>query len=372
MIRILHSVSNMDRAGIETMLMNYYRNIDRTKIQFDFLANKPKIGDYEEEIKALGGHIYRSPGFMPQNIGKYMDYMRRILSEDRDIRILHVHNESFGAFALVAARKCGMPNRLFHAHSTNIKRDFKYLYKLFCKRLIPKNSTMRLACSKEAARFFFGSRVADFGDYLTIHNAIDLGKFAFSEETRAEMRSQLGLSDKFVIGHIGRFSSEKNQTRLVEMLPEIQKLRRNAVLLLVGEGELAQDVKKRVSELSLSESVVFTGSVPDTHRYYQAMDVFVLPSLFEGLPVTGIEAQANGLPCLFSSGVPDEAASAENTAFLPLSETNERWAQEIMLLYGKNNIRSAGGCIMKNAGYDIGTEALKLQELYLSIAKAER
>ncbi len=369
MIRVLHSVSNMDRAGIETMLMNYYRNIDRTKIQFDFLANKPKIGDYEEEIKALGGHIYRSPGFMPQNIGRYMAYMRKILDEDKDIRILHVHNESFGAFALVAARKCGMSNRLFHAHSTNIKHDFKYLYKCICKRLIPSNATMRLACSREAARFFFGSRVADSGDYLTIHNAIDLDKFEFSKGVRAQMRESLGLGDRFVVGHIGRFSSEKNQSRLVEMLPEIQKLMPDAALLLVGEGELMGDVKRRAEELGVTDSVIFTGSVPDTYKYYQAMDVFVLPSLFEGLPVTGIEAQASGLPCLFSTGVPTEAACAENTAFLPLDADNGRWAKEIQLLYGKTDNRGTGRCIMKNAGYDIHAQAAELQELYLSLAK---
>lgn len=368
MIRVLHSVSNMDRAGIETMLMNYYRHIDKSRVQFDFLVNKPKKGDYDDEIRQMGGHIYLSPGLNPINYPKYLRFTDDIIKGDPDIRILHAHNEAMGLYALSGAKKAGIEKRIAHAHNTRIIRDYKYPLKIFCKQFLACCATDLWACGRDAGIYFFGAKRWKSGGMI-MRNAIQTEKFLFSEENRLKIKKEFSLEDKLVIGHVGRFNVQKNHMRLLEIFSEVKKLKPEAVLFLIGEGELEDTSRRRASELGIADSVIFAGLKENVEELYSAMDAFVMPSLFEGLPVVGIEAQASGLPCIFSDAVTDEVVLTENAIRLPLKADNRLWAKETVRLAEMNNQRSKGALCVANAGYDIKKEAKRIEELYIKMAE---
>ncbi len=376
MTGVLHSVSNMDRAGIETMIMNYYRNIDRDKIAFYFLANKQKAGAYEPEITALGGRVYRSPGFNPLKFPKYVGLMKRILSENPDIIAVHAHNGAFGVYALAAAYLCGVKNRIYHAHGTHLPRDFKRYYKWVCKKFINVFANTRLACGDAAAKFFYGNGVYRKHKYTLIKNAIDLDMYRFTPERRERARKMLrekyGVpEDAFVAAHVGRFSFEKNHTRLIDIFAALKKKRADAVLLLVGEGELQGEIADKAKRLGISESVIMTGSVPDVYAYYPAMDAFVMPSTWEGLPVTGVEAQAFGVASVFSKGVTEAVKVAPCAGFMSLDDSDEMWAESILSLAREHPPADTSESL-RSAGYDIKIEALRLSDIYLRMNGSDR
>ena len=306
MIRVLHSVSNMDRAGIETTLMNYYRHMDRSKIQFDFLCNKQKIGAYEEEICKLGGKVYRTPGLNPVKYPRYLRYMRKLFAQAPDCRILEAHNGAFGAYALNAARHCGIPVRILHAHGASIGKDWKLPLKLLCRALLPMSANHWFSCGEAAARCYFGTKKTQSHDYILIPNAIEIERFVFNEEIRNKLRSENSLYGKHVVGHVGRFSYEKNHTFLLETFAQLKKQDPSACLVLIGDGEGMAAAQAVVEQLGIADSVRFLGNIPNVNEWYQAFDVFVLPSVREGLPVVGVEAQAADLPCVFSASVTRE------------------------------------------------------------------
>lgn len=368
MIKILHSVSNMDRAGIETMLMNYYRHMDKDIIQFEFLANKPKPGDYDEEVRALGGKVYVSPGLNPLHYPEYLRFVGGILQKDDRFKIVHAHNEAMGLYALNTAKKAGIPVRIAHAHNTRIIRDYKYPLKLFCKQFLPYSATDLWSCGRDAGIYFFGRKNWEKKGHI-LRNAISLDKFAFNPEPRAKLRAEKGFGEKTVIGHVGRFNIQKNHTRLLDIFAEYVEINPNAVLALIGEGELESDMRAKASSLGIAEKVHFAGLQSNVNEWYQAFDLFVLPSLFEGLPVVGIEAQAAGLPCLFSDKVTDEVLLSDRAERLLLNDSDERWAKKIDALVRAPHDRAAGVSIVRDAGYDIVTEAARLTDLYLAMAK---
>lgn len=366
MIRVLHSVSNMDRAGLETMIMNYYRHIDRSRIQFDFLANKPKKGEYEPEITALGGHIYRAPGYNPLKFGEYTAFLRDILAREPDIKIIHVHNGELGLYALEAAKLCGMKARFYHAHSTRIAGSGKAI-KTALKPFIKYAATDYLACGEEAARFYYGGAAEKHG-FTLVRNAIDTARFTYSPAIRERVRREHSLGDAPVIGHVGSFSEVKNHLRLISVFAELRGSLPECKLVLAGEGPLIGAVMSKAEELGVRESVVFTGSIPNVNELYQAMDAFALPSLFEGLPVVGVEAQAAGLPCLFSSAVPSEADFSGLVRFMPLERSDSEWAGALTSMLSKRNERRDMSDKVKAAGYDITSAAVKLEKLYIAAA----
>lgn len=363
MIRILHSVSNMDRAGIETMLMNYYRHIDRDKIQFDFLCNKQKPGAYDDEILSLGGRIFRTPGLNPFKYGDYLKYMRSLFAQHPEYKIVHAHNGAFVVYPLYAAKKNNIPVRISHVHSASFTVDYKWPLKMFCRPLIPFCANKLWACGKDAAKFYYGSKAVSSGKTNVINNAIEIDRFLFDEKMRNELRSKHNLNGKTVIGHAGRFMSQKNHDFLIDVFAEIHKKDKNAVLLLLGDGELMDKIKQKVNSLGLDDFVMFLGNVSNVNEWYQAMDVFVLPSVWEGLPVVGIEAQTADLPCVFSADVTREVRLLPTTKYISRSEPKEKWADEI-LKSSQNHQRTNQSEIIKAAGYDIDTEAAKLADLY--------
>ncbi|MDO5396831.1 MAG: glycosyltransferase family 1 protein [bacterium] len=368
MIRILHSVSNMDRAGIETMLMNYYRHIDREKIQFDFLCNKKKPGAYDDEIIKMGGRIFHSPGLNPIKYFEYMKFIKKLISEYPEYKIVHAHNGAFGVYSLHGAKLAGVPIRIFHAHGASITKDWKLPLKLICKSRLNSNMNQHWSCGIESAKCYFGEKTVRNNDYLLIHNAIELDRFVFNMKVRADMRSKHKLEDKIVIGHVGRFMVQKNHKKLLEVFGEIHRLEQYAVLVLLGDGELEDEIKNYADKLGIRNYVMFMGNVSNVNEWYQAFDVFVLPSIWEGLPVVGIEAQTADLPCVFSSGITRETAITENASFVALDEENHVWA-DIILDKAKKASRVDRTADIRKAGYDIELEAKKMQDKYLELLK---
>lgn len=359
MLRILQCVNNMHRAGLETMLMNYYRNIDRTKLQFDFLAHRQDRSDYDDEIEALGGKIYRAPRLYPQNYPAYFRYMKSFFNEHPEYKIVHSHIDAMSYLPLRAAKKAGVPVRISHSHNTDIDLDLKYPLKQYFRFRLPGVITHAFSCGNEAGEFLFRGR-----DFKVITNAVDSSQFRYNEAVRQQKREELGISDRFVVGHVGRMSYQKNHEFLLRLFCELLNKRPDALLLLVGTGEKENDLKEKVTELDIASSVIFLGNRSDVHELYQAMDVFVLPSHFEGIPVVGVEAQFSGLPCLFSEGVPREVGFSHACRFKKLSEPFSAWADDVLSLSSEFD-RS---CSIENTLYDISSAASKLQALYEKLA----
>ena len=367
MIRVLHSVSNMDRAGIETMLMNYYRHIDRDKVQFDFLCNKTKPGAYDDEVKSLGGRIFHTPGLNPAKLPKYMKYMKGLFKEYPEYRIVEAHNGAFGVYALHGAKLSNVPVRIYHAHGASITKDWKMPLKLICKQFLPGNMTHHYTCGIEAARCYFGDKVVDAGDYELIPNAIEVQRFTYNPTIREQIRKEYKLDDKHVLGHVGRFMTQKNHTFLLDVFAEVVKKDELAVLICLGDGELMPEMKEKAKSLGISDKVVFVGNVGNANEWYQAFDAFILPSIWEGLPVVGVEAQAADLPCIFSDGVTTEIGLSDKAVFVPLSTSKDKWVEAIENGFAQNERKDRTELIREN-NYDIETEAIKLQNRYLKLA----
>ena len=367
MIRVLHSVSNMARAGIETFLMNYYREMDRNQVQFDFLANKPMPGEYDEEIRSMGGNVYVSPGLNPLHFPRYERFMANLLRSHPDIKIVHSHNGTLGYYALKSAKDAGAPVRIAHAHNTQILRDSKYPLKLLCKQLLPGAATDYWSCGRDAGLFYFGEKRWKSSGFI-LHNAIDLPKFQFQLEVRRRLRQLHHLDGCFVISHVGRFNRQKNHTRLLDIFAAVAKTDPEARLVLIGIGELEQSIREKAQALGVQDRVLFLGQMANVNEWYQAMDCFVLPSLFEGLPVVGIEAQASGLPCFFSDQVTDEVLLLPDACQVSLQASDDEWANKILAVKQANKNREQGTDIVRQAGYDIHAEGRKLQDIYLKMA----
>lgn len=365
MIRILHSVSYMSRGGIETMLMNYYRNIDRTKVQFDFLCNSNLHGAYDEEILSMGGRIFRTPGFSPLKRRAYKKYMRELFEAHPEYQIVEAHNGPLGRYAMKAAKDSNIPIRIYHAHGADLRFDLKWPIKYYCMKMLKYSMNKHFVCSEKAGRFYMGDDVIDRGDFHFIPNAIAIENFLFSKTTRDNLRKEFHLEDKLVIGHIGRLSPQKNHKFILDTFAELHRINAKTHLVLVGDGEWHDLVVNKIKSLGLTENVTLTGSIPNPQDWYQAFDLFFMPSLWEGLPVTGVEAQASDLPCVFSSAVTQEVALTDKTEFISLDQPREYWVCRlndiIMHLTPRRDMTST----ITQKHYNIKEEAKYLQNLYL-------
>ena len=325
MIRILQCVNNMHRAGLETVLMNYYRNIDRSKVQFDFLVHRQEEADYDQEILAMGGRIYHAPRLYPQNYPAYFAFMKEFFRDHPEYRIVHSHIDAMSYLPLLAAKQAGVPVRIAHSHSTSIDRDLKYPLKQFFRFRLGSAATHFFSCGEMAGKFLFRGQPFRF-----VPNAVEADRFCYSESVRQVKRRELGLSDELVLGHAGRLTEVKNHEFLLKSFACLLKRRPDAVLLLAGAGEKEESLRALARELGIENSVRFLGSRGDMAELYQAMDVFVMPSLYEGVPVVGIEAQLAGLPCLFSDRVPTEVCFTDQCRFIPLESGEAGWVEEIL------------------------------------------
>lgn len=349
------------------MLMNYYRHIDRTKVQFDFLCNKSKSGAYDDEIRAMGGKIFRTPGLNPAKYPKYLKYMKQLFNENPEYQIVEAHNGALGVYALHAAKVNGIPIRIFHAHGASITKDWKLPIKLVCKAFLPSNMNRHYTCGIEAAKCYFGKKTVLAGDYEFIPNAIETERFIFSSEIREVIRQKYHLEDKHVLGHVGRFMKQKNHTFLLEVFKELTLMDEKACLVCLGDGELLEPIKKKAHEMKIDGKILFLGNVSNVNEWYQAFDCFVLPSVWEGLPVVGVEAQTADLPCVFSDNITKEISLSDKTFFLSLKASRQHWAQCIQEQFRLSERRNNAVLIREN-GYDISSEAVKLQNKYIALA----
>lgn len=358
-IRILQVVTQMTRGGLETMLMNYDRHIDHSKVQFDFLEHRDTVTDYDREILELGGMIHRLPRLNPMSPA-YLKALDRFFAEHPEYRIVHSHLDCMAGIPLKAAKKNGVPVRIAHAHSSNQVKDAKYPLKLYYKRDIPTYATHLYACGEEAGRWMFNGH-----PFSVLNNAIDCTAFQYNEDIRRKYRDELGVSEHTIlVGHVGRFMQAKNHLFLIDTFSALLERQPDSKLLLVGRGDLEQSVREKAETLKISDKIIFAGVRNDVNRLFQAMDVFVLPSLFEGLPLVLVEAQSAGLPCVISDHVPPECEKARDLVrFLPLEVGADRWAEEI--LRSAKIVRRDTLAEIQASGFDIRENALKLQQFYL-------
>lgn len=359
-IRVLQVVAIMDRAGLETMLMNYYRAIDRDKIQFDFLVHRDTPGDYDDEIMSLGGRIYRLPEISLGNMLRYRRLFLDFISQHPEYHIIHSHLDALSALPLSAARAAGIPVRIAHSHTSSFDKNAKYPIRQIAKKFIKLYATDFFGCTKDAIDFMFGKSIPSS---KVIHNAIDAAVFRHDKTKRVAMQKALGLDNNhLVIGHVGRFSYPKNHSFLIDIFAQLHKKRPNTTLLLVGSGDGEANIKQKVVALGLENSVKFLGLRPDIPDIMQAMDVFVMPSLYEGLPVVSIEAQAAGLQCVFSDVVTSSLDVTGNCTFIGLDESPQAWASKIIALSHRQRADQSQQIAAKN--YDSHTEADKLSKFY--------
>lgn len=327
MMRILQVVSIMDAGGMENFLMNLYRRMDRRDIQFDFLVHHAREGLFDSEILDLGGRIHHLPVLDDFRLPRYRKQLRFFFAAHPEYRIVHGHLSSLAMFYLGAARAQGVPWRIAHSHGDSFVRSPKGCAKYLLFRGAARNANARFACSEKAGQYLFGGR-----PFQVWRNAVEPERFAYDPAARAEARRALGLRpDDRLIGHVGRFNPQKNHAFLVEAFRRVYRQEPAARLLLVGGGELTEKVRAQVARAGLAQAVLFAGVRRDVEQLYQAMDAFVLPSRFEGLPLTGVEAQYAGLPCLFSDVVTREVRISPEAAFLPVGAGSEDlWAQQML------------------------------------------
>lgn len=362
MIRVLHVVTYMGRGGLETMLMNYYRHIDRSKVQFDFLVHREFEADYDEEIKSLGGRIYHVSRLVPWS-RRYKAELRRFFRTHPEYKIAHVHQDCLSSVALQCAKECGIPVRIAHSHNSNQDKNIKYLFKRYYMRKIPETATELFACGKAAGDWMFGGKA-----YQLLPNAIAAEKYIYEEEKAKKIKKELDLEKNIVIGHIGRFNPQKNHKFLIDIFEKCFEKNQKVRLMLIGDGEGRKEIENKVKERGLQDNVIFMGVRKDVPELLQAMDVFVFPSLYEGLPVTMIEEQAAGVPAVISDRVSEECIITKDLVKVEgLEETPEQWAGEI-LKQVKISKRDRSEEI-KKAKYDVETTAKWLEEYYLKKAE---
>lgn len=362
-IRVGQIIGKYLGGGVESVVMNYYRNIDRSKIQFDFICDEDSTNIPYDEIEKLGGRVILVPPY--QKILKYNKELKKILKEN-NYKIVHSHINTLSVFPLRIAKKCGVPVRIAHSHSTTNKKEWKKnILKQILRPFSKVYATDYMCCSELAGRWLFGDKTYDKGNVYLLKNAIDLEKFKYDEKIREEKRKKLNiLDDTLVIGHVGRFVAQKNHMFLIDIFNEIHKQKENSVLLLIGQGPLIDKVEEKVNKLKLNECVYFLGQRNDISELYQAFDIFLLPSLYEGLPVVGVEAQATGLLCELSDAMTKETKVLNITRFISLNKTSFEWSKIILNDFEKYNRKNTEKEISKN-NFNIKIEGNKLEKFYL-------
>ena len=364
-IRVASVIGRYIGGGVEAVTINYYRNIDKNKIQLDFICDEDSTNIPYEEIEKMGGKVIIIPSYSKPF--KYHKELKIVLKEG-NYKIIHSNINTLSVFSLFAAKCAGVPVRIAHSHSTtNKKEKKKNLMKQVLRPFSKVFATDYMCCSELAGRWLFGNKEYDKGNVYLLNNAIDLDKFKYNESLRKKKRKELGIKDDtLVIGHIGRFVAQKNHDYLIDIFNEIHKKNNNSILLLAGQGPLMEDIKNKVKELNLDDSVKFLGQRNDANELYQAFDVFLLPSLYEGLPVVGVEAQASGLLCYLSDDMTKETKVLDITKFMSLNNTPEEWANNILDDVKKyKRIDTSKEMTAKN--FNIKEEAKKLEEYYLNL-----
>ena len=366
-IKIAHVIGKWVGGGVEAVVMNYYRNIDHSKIQFDFICDDDSIDIPYEEIESLGGKIILIPPY--QKVLKYQKQLKEVLKAG-NYKIVHSHINTLSVFPLYAAKKAGVPVRIAHSHSTTNKKEWKKnLLKLALRPFAKLYATNYFACTEHAGRWLFGDKEFEKGNVYILNNAIDIDKFKYNEEVRKQKRKELGIDDDtLVIGHIGRFVEQKNHRFLIDVFNEVHKKNKNSKLILVGQGPLEWKIRNKVKNMNLEENVIFLGQRRDVNELYHAFDMLILPSLYEGLGIVLIEAEISGVHCVCSEEVPRIVDITKKVQFISLGKTAENWSEKILNNYEIKNRKY----ILQDidiSDYDITKEAKKLVKEYMKFSK---
>lgn len=365
LIRVLYILPALNFCGgIENYAMNYYRRINKNKVQIDFITHTNLELSFKNEIENLGGRVYQFPVFSIKN---FKDIQKKIKEfffvHKNEYSIIHCHMANAAYFYFRVAKKYGINIRILHSHQpsaadkiTHKIRNYPLLY------LGNKLATHRVACTELAGKFLFKNK-----SFITIRNAIDVNRFSFDLNKRIELRKKLNIENKFVIGHVGRFCAQKNQKFLLEIFKELLKKNKNVYLILIGNGEDKQKIKEYIKNLNLMNEVMIIPPCENVNDYYQAFDAFVFPSLYEGLGIVLIEAQCTGLMVYTSNeNIPKDVKVTSNLKFISLKESANIWASNI--LNNISYIRKNHYEEIKKSGYDINNEVKLLENYYLKLA----
>lgn len=369
-IRILYvNGGSMNRGGIESYMMNYYRNFDKSKVQVDFVAIGHERAAYDDEIESLGGRMY----YLPKKSKNYLGYQKglRDIFKSGKYKIVHTHMDAMGMTVLKQAKKCNIPIRIAHSHNTqHLTNNFiKFKINEYARKNINKYSTHMFACSELAGRWLFGDREFEDGKVKMIKNAIDMKKFEFNPEKRKNIREKYGIfNNETLIGHIGRFDYQKNHSFIIDLFKKISEKDETMKLMLIGDGHLRGKIEKKIDEVNIKNKVILTGVLDNPQDYYNAFDIFLLPSHFEGLGIVAIEAQVNGLTCILSNTVPNESKVSENTKFVSIDD-EKLWINFILRIKENKIDRKINKQDIINLGYDIKSESRKLQDMYILLNK---
>lgn len=331
MKRLLCIVGGMNAGGAETFLMKIYRQIDRNLFQMDFAVGIKDEGDYDKEIYELGGKIFhitpKSKGFLKNFI-----CIKNLVEREQYKYVLRTSQHSLSALELFAARLGGAKVLAFRSSNTNTTtaggKDL-LLHKL-CSFMPNLFSNVRIAPSTEAAEYMFGKKCVEKGKAHILHNGVDLSQFCYSKTRREKIRSELGIEKRYVVGHVGRFTAQKNHKFLIDIFSQIVSERKDAVLVLVGEGELEIEIRKQINELHLNDKVLFTGVRKDVSALLSAFDIMIFPSYYEGMPNVIIEAQASGLPCIISNRITYEADITGLVEYVSLDDSAKKWMNIVL------------------------------------------
>lgn len=359
-IKILQIFTVLNKGGAETNLMNYYRNMDRRQFQMDFLVHR-ESGFFEEELLNLGSHIYRLPPILPWKLADYQKAVKDFFDAHPDYDIVHGQCSELGVFIYEEAKRRGIPVIIAHAHNAKMDRDRKLVFRLMWKKRMRQSINQYFTCGKAAAENLFGKTLARKA--YQMNNAVEVSQYAFRQSVRDQKRKELGADDYYNIINIGRFNTQKNQLFLLDVFSEVFKRHQRFRLYLVGVGELEKELREKVKRLQLEPYVHFLGLRTDVPDLLQAMDVFLFPSLFEGFPVSFIEAQASGIPCVISDGVPRESVLLnEHVTVVSLKKRASFWAEKVIALrdFERKDVSEA----VKEAGFDIKENARRLEERY--------
>lgn len=362
MKRILHCLNSLSYGGVETAIMNIYRNIDHSQYHFDFLLRVPRNANNDAlicEIEKTGGRIYETAQFPRHMIRNAIEVEHFLEEHLGEYEAVHIHANSFLYITpLLLAKRCGIPVRVVHSHSTGTLNKIYRATHYINRQLFAHCANRRIACSDAAGQWMFGNYSSE-----TIRNCIDLNCFRYNETVRMELRKKLKLEGRTIIGHAGNFAPAKNCGLVLSVFEKYTELDSSALLVFAGTGTLQGEIEKEVRQRKLTDKVIFLGFRTDMHDVYQLFDLFFMPSLYEGLPYALVEAQAAGLPCLISDAITEDSIATENVARCGLSDPPEVWAQKMERML-QSFQRKDTYEVMKNKGWDISTEVQELEKIY--------
>ena len=370
MQRVLHIFRALKYGGIETLVLNVYRKLDRTRFQFDFAVEEQGLGELEDEVESYGGRIFRLAPPSGEGLWRYTKLLLNVLRNDGPFRAVHSHSYSFSGWTLALARLAAVPVRVAHSHTTSDGRKqtaIRCIYRQSMRALILQNATHLLACSTEAGRSLYGDAPIEASRVDLIRNGIDLGQYRVGSTDGQAVRRELGIpGDAWVMGTVGRMVAAKNQAFLLDVLAETRRTKPDSYLLIVGDGPLRALLLESARQRELEHFVKLPGQRSDVTRVLAAMDCFMMPSMYEGLPTAVIEAQAAGLACLTSEAVSDEAEIVPGLlSKLPLSAGAPAWAAEANSLRDAHPMSSEKHCRhLKESGINISNTVARWETVY--------